>query len=227
MTIQTLRTTSDLSSLLPLRSFHCRNKHRVVTAIPSPAPSFSRLSIRCSVSFRPCIDIHKLQYAVKWSPNPTLPPILFVALIEVDRKQVDAELVKRVLSTNICVDQRGEPRSAPLLLRYEPQVRSFLESLTIPRSQAVEVQPNVIYVAQLAEVEQPQDHPDLIPLGQVCEMAPQINPFKLMGKTADASSFEKAKGKWKGRTKGTGAGKKLKKPTIDATAPEIPVPTPS
>uniref|UniRef100_A0A2N9HPA3 1-(5-phosphoribosyl)-5-[(5-phosphoribosylamino)methylideneamino] imidazole-4-carboxamide isomerase HISN3, chloroplastic n=1 Tax=Fagus sylvatica TaxID=28930 RepID=A0A2N9HPA3_FAGSY len=59
MTIQTLRTTSDLSSLLPLRSFHCRNKHRVVTAIPSPAPSFSRLSIRCSVSFRPCIDIHK------------------------------------------------------------------------------------------------------------------------------------------------------------------------
>ncbi|GMY25218.1 1-(5-phosphoribosyl)-5-[(5-phosphoribosylamino) methylideneamino] imidazole-4-carboxamide isomerase, chloroplastic-like isoform X2 [Fagus crenata] len=59
MTIQTLRTTSDLSSLLPLRSFHCRNKHRVVTAIPSPASSFSRLSIRCSVSFRPCIDIHK------------------------------------------------------------------------------------------------------------------------------------------------------------------------
>ena len=92
MTIQTLRTTSDLSSLLPLRSFHCRNKHRVVTAIPSPASSnfcfhfcptpllclyhtfpydlsvsffasvgFSRLSIRCSVSFRPCIDIHKVQ----------------------------------------------------------------------------------------------------------------------------------------------------------------------
>uniref|UniRef100_A0A2N9FIR2 1-(5-phosphoribosyl)-5-[(5-phosphoribosylamino)methylideneamino] imidazole-4-carboxamide isomerase HISN3, chloroplastic n=1 Tax=Fagus sylvatica TaxID=28930 RepID=A0A2N9FIR2_FAGSY len=61
MTIQTLRTTSDLSSLLPLRSFHCRNKHRVVTAIPSPAShvGFSRLSIRCSVSFRPCIDIHK------------------------------------------------------------------------------------------------------------------------------------------------------------------------
>jgi hypothetical protein len=141
----------------------------------------------------------------------------------VDRKQVDAELVKRVLSTNICVDQRGEPRSAPLLLRAKPQVRSFLESPIIPRSQAVEVQPNVIYVAQLAEVEQPQDHPDLIPLGQVCEMVPQINPFKLMGKTADASSSEKAKGKGKGRTKGAGAGKKLKKPMIDATAPEIPV----
>ncbi len=89
-----------------------------------------------------------------------------------DRKQVDAELVKRVLSTNICVDQRGEPRSAPLLPRYEPQVRSFFESPTILRSQAVEVQPNVIYMAQPAEVEQPQDHPDLISLGQVCEMAP-------------------------------------------------------
>uniref|UniRef100_A0A2N9GM47 Reverse transcriptase Ty1/copia-type domain-containing protein n=1 Tax=Fagus sylvatica TaxID=28930 RepID=A0A2N9GM47_FAGSY len=50
--------------------------------------------------------------------------------------------------------------------------------------------------------------------------------LELMGKTADASSFEKAKGKWKGRTKGTGAGKKLKKPTIDATAPEIPVQPP-
>ena len=102
--------------------------------------------------------------------------------IEVDRKQVDAKLVKRVLSTNICIDQRGEPRLAPLLLRYEPQVRSSLESPTIPGSLAVEVQPNVIYVAQPVEVEQPQDHPDLIPLGQVCEMAPQINPFKLMGK---------------------------------------------
>uniref|UniRef100_A0A2N9FCE5 Uncharacterized protein n=1 Tax=Fagus sylvatica TaxID=28930 RepID=A0A2N9FCE5_FAGSY len=146
--------------------------------------------------------------------------------IEVDRKQVDAELVKRVLSTNICVVQRGEPRSAPLFLRYEPQVRPFLESPTIPRSQAVEVQPNAIYVAQPTEVEQPQDHPDLIPLGQVCEMAPQINPFKLMGKTADASSSEKAKGKGKGRTKGAGAGKKLKKPTIDATAPETPVQLP-
>ena len=40
--------------------------------------------------------------------------------IEVDEKQVDVELVTRVLATNIYVDQRGEPRSAPLLLRYEP-----------------------------------------------------------------------------------------------------------
>ncbi len=140
-----------------------------------------------------------------------------------DRKQVDIELVKRVLSTNICVNQRGEPRSTPLLLRYEPQVRSFLEGPTVPRSQAVEVQPNVIYVAQPTEVKQPQDHPDLIPSGQVCKMAPPINPFKQMGKTADASSSEKTKGKGKGRTKGAGAEKKLKKPITDAPVLEVTV----
>jgi|UniRef100_A0A2N9I1Q1 hypothetical protein len=47
-----------------------------------------------------------------------------------------------------------------------------------------------------------------------------------MGKMSDASSSKKAKGIGKGRTKGAGAGKKLKKPTIDATAPEIPVQPP-
>jgi hypothetical protein len=55
--------------------------------------------------------------------------------IEVDEKQVDVELVTRVLATNIYVDQRGEPRSTPLLLRYEPQIRSFLEGPTVPRFQ--------------------------------------------------------------------------------------------
>uniref|UniRef100_A0A2N9GIS9 Uncharacterized protein n=1 Tax=Fagus sylvatica TaxID=28930 RepID=A0A2N9GIS9_FAGSY len=37
--------------------------------------------------------------------------------VEVDRRQLDVELVERVLSTNICVDERGEARSDPLLLR--------------------------------------------------------------------------------------------------------------
>ncbi|XP_062167359.1 1-(5-phosphoribosyl)-5-[(5-phosphoribosylamino)methylideneamino] imidazole-4-carboxamide isomerase, chloroplastic isoform X1 [Alnus glutinosa] len=59
--IQNLRTTptSDLSSLHHLGSLYSRNKQRLVTAIPSPASSVSRLSIRCAVRFRPCIDIHK------------------------------------------------------------------------------------------------------------------------------------------------------------------------
>uniref|UniRef100_A0A2N9J0J8 Uncharacterized protein n=1 Tax=Fagus sylvatica TaxID=28930 RepID=A0A2N9J0J8_FAGSY len=152
-------------------------------------------------------------------PNPTR--------IEVDKKQVDTELVKKVLLTNICIDQRGEPRSAPLLLRYEPQIKSFLEGPTVPRSQAVEVEPRVLYVAQPAEVELPQDHPDLIPSGQVCEMAPPINPFKLMGKTADASPSEKGKGKGKGKNKGAGVGKKLKKPMTDALVPEVTIQPPA
>lgn len=118
---------------------------------------------------------------------------------------------------------RKENRSAPLLLRYKPQIKSFLEGPTVPRSQAVEVQASVPYVAQPAEVEQPQDHPNLIPSGQVCEMAPPINPFKLMGKTADASLSEKVKGKGKGKSKGAGAGKKLKKPMTDASVPEVPL----
>jgi hypothetical protein len=145
----------------------------------------------------------------------------------VDKKQVDTELVKKVLLTNICIDQRGEPRSAPLLLRYEPQIKSFLEGPTVPRSQAVEVEPRVLYVAQPAEVELPQDHPDLIPSGQVCEMAPPINPFKLMGKTADASPFEKGKGKGKGKNKGAGVGKKLKKQMIDALVPKVTIQPPA
>jgi hypothetical protein len=109
--------------------------------------------------------------------------------------------VRRVLSTSICVDERGEPRSAPLLLGYEPQVRSFLEGPTVPRSEAFEILPREPYATQPAVVEQPQDYPDHIPLGQVYAMAPPINPFKLMGKTADASSSSKARGKGKGKGK--------------------------
>ena len=67
--------------------------------------------------------------------------------LEALKDQADLLLVKKALSTNIYVDQRGEPRSAPLLLRYEPQIKSFLEGPTVPRSQAVEVEPNVLYVA--------------------------------------------------------------------------------
>jgi hypothetical protein len=141
----------------------------------------------------------------------------------VDRRQVDTKLVKRILSTNICIDHRGEPRSAPLLLGYEPQVRSFLEGPTVPRSEAFEIRPRVPYVAQPAVVEQPQDHPDFIPSGQVYVMAPPINLFKLMGKTADASSSKKAKGKGKGKKKGAETKKKLKEPVEDAPIPEATI----
>ncbi len=61
--------------------------------------------------------------------------------LEAERKQGDTELIRRVLSVNFCVDERGEPRSAPLLLGYEPQVKSFLEGPTVPRSEAFEILP--------------------------------------------------------------------------------------
>ncbi|KAG6640594.1 1-(5-phosphoribosyl)-5-[(5-phosphoribosylamino)methylideneamino] imidazole-4-carboxamide isomerase, chloroplastic-like isoform X2 [Carya illinoinensis] len=52
-------STRDLSSLQPLASFYSQNRRRIINAIPSPFFSISRLSTRCAVRFRPCIDIHK------------------------------------------------------------------------------------------------------------------------------------------------------------------------
>uniref|UniRef100_A0A2N9GAE7 Uncharacterized protein n=1 Tax=Fagus sylvatica TaxID=28930 RepID=A0A2N9GAE7_FAGSY len=140
--------------------------------------------------------------------------------IDAERKQGNAELIRRVLSTNICVDERGEPRSAPLLLGYEPQVKLFLEGPTVPRSEASEIPPRAPYTAQPAEIEQPQDFPDRIPTGQVFAMAPPVNPFKLMGRPADASSSKKVKGKGRGNSKGTEAPKIPKKLPEEASTTE-------
>ena len=128
--------------------------------------------------------------------------------------------MKRVLATNVYVDQRGEPRSAPLLLSYEPQIRSFLEGPTVPRSQEIRVEPSVPSVAVLADTTALSVDPELIPTGQVSEMAPPINPFELMGKATGGSSSGAAKGKGKGRGKGAGAGKKSKKVVSESSSSE-------
>uniref|UniRef100_A0A2N9HKZ0 Uncharacterized protein n=1 Tax=Fagus sylvatica TaxID=28930 RepID=A0A2N9HKZ0_FAGSY len=112
--------------------------------------------------------------------------------------QADSDLVRRVLSTNIYVDQRGEPRSAPLLLRYEPQIRSFLEGPTVPRSQEVRVETTVPVLAVPADTPNSEEDPEFIPVGQVSEMAPPINPFEIMGRATGGSSSGAAKGKGKG-----------------------------
>ena len=140
--------------------------------------------------------------------------------IEVDEKQADVDLVKRVLATNVYVDQRGEPRSTPLLLRYEPQIRSFLEGPTVPRSQEVRVDPSIPFVAVPADTISLSEHPDLIPASQVSEMAPPINSFKLMGKATGGSSSKANKGKGKSKNKGAGAGKKPKKIVTETPTPE-------
>ncbi len=133
---------------------------------------------------------------------------------------MDVELVKRVLLTNIYVDEKNQPRSASLLLRYEPQIDSFLEGPTVPRSQEVRVEPTVLFIATPATTELPSIAPNLIPTGQVYEMAPLINPFKLMGKKSSGSPYDARKGKGKGTTKGARQGKKNKKPVLQNISPE-------
>jgi hypothetical protein len=130
------------------------------------------------------------------------------------------KLVERVLATNVYIDNKNQPHSIPLLLRYEPQIGSFLEGPTVPRSQEVQVEPTVLFVAPPVATAPDSESFDLIPSGQVSEMAPPINPFKLMGKTAKRSPY----GAGKGKAKGIGAGKKGKKPIVEAVEPELPTP---
>ncbi|KAK9985823.1 hypothetical protein SO802_030774 [Lithocarpus litseifolius] len=58
--LTTPTSTSDLSSLPPLgSSFNSQNINRIRIAFTCVGFSRSRLSISCSVCFRPCIDIHE------------------------------------------------------------------------------------------------------------------------------------------------------------------------
>uniref|UniRef100_A0A2N9HQU1 Uncharacterized protein n=1 Tax=Fagus sylvatica TaxID=28930 RepID=A0A2N9HQU1_FAGSY len=112
--------------------------------------------------------------------------------LESARKQGDAELIRRVLAANICVDERGEPRSAPLLLGYEPQRR----------------------------LSGPKTIPDRIPVGQVYAMATPINPFEVMGKRSTVIPSKKAKDKGKGKRKAPEAPKILKRPLEEISITE-------
>jgi hypothetical protein len=95
------------------------------------------------------------------------------------------------------------------------------------------VETSVPCLAVLADTTALSENPELIPTGQVSEMAPPINPFELMGKATGGSSSGAAKGKGKGR--GKGAGKKSKKTvsesssseqTTQTTTQELPRPLP-
>jgi hypothetical protein len=128
-----------------------------------------------------------------------------------ERKQGDAELMRRVLSTNICVDERGEPRSAPLLLGYEPQVKIVPRRPHSPKIRSLrDTTPSTVHCSA-SNGRATTRLPDHIPTGQVYAMAPPINPFKLMGKTADASSSKKAKGKGKGKSKEASEAPKIRR----------------
>lgn len=91
--------------------------------------------------------------------------------------------LKKALSANIYVDYLGQPRSAPLLLHYQPLIGNFLKGLTVPRAQETPIKPSILYAAQPALTDPQVDHSDLIPTREVSEMAP-VDPYELMGKKA-------------------------------------------
>lgn len=107
------------------------------------------------------------------------------------------EDLTKVLSTNICIDWMGQPRSAPLLLGYQPLIGNFLDGPTVPCAQETPVKPTVQFKAQPTSVIPQVDHSDLIPTKEVFEMAPPIDTYKLMGKKSKGASSSKSKGKAK------------------------------
>jgi hypothetical protein len=84
----------------------------------------------------------------------------------------------------------------------------------MPRSQETLVEPTVLFVARPAFASSSIDHPDLIPTGEVFEMAPPINLYQLIGKKSKEASSSKSKRKAKEGTQD----KKSRRPIFEVIA---------